>query len=74
MRKVLAVIDIQKDFVSGSLGSREAAEMMPLYAGLQKALMARWCTLLIPTMRITWTRRRAKTSLLCTASKARKAG
>ena len=29
MRKVLAVIDIQKDFVSGSLSSREAAEMMP---------------------------------------------
>ena len=29
MRKVLAVIDIQKDFVSGSLGSKEAAEMMP---------------------------------------------
>ncbi|MBQ3967654.1 MAG: cysteine hydrolase [Lachnospiraceae bacterium] len=28
-RKILVVVDVQKDFVTGSLGSKEAAEMMP---------------------------------------------
>jgi nicotinamidase-related amidase len=29
MRKVLVVVDIQKDFVDGALGSKEAQEMIP---------------------------------------------
>ena len=37
MRKVLVVVDIQKDFVDGALGSKEAQEMIPFAAKKIKA-------------------------------------
>ena len=38
MRKILVVIDMQKDFVDGALGSKEAVAIVPAVVG---SLMSR---------------------------------
>ena len=64
MKTAIVVIDMQNDFVTGSLGTREAAEVLPSGTFLRKMLHP-----LLPPMSSS-----LRTRILKTISKRRKAG
>lgn len=75
--KTLIVVDMQNDFIDGSLGTKEAQAIVPnvkkksrntKIEGMRSSLRE------IRTRVIIWTRRRAKSFRLCTASREQKDG
>lgn len=69
--KVLIVVDMQEDFVSGSLGTKEAQAIVPRVAEKPPILMERSFSLSIPMGLITSKRRKAGSFLCRIASKER---
>ena len=61
MKRLLVVVDMQKDFIDGSLGTKEAQTIVPKVAEkireYQSAEMRLFLPL-IPTMKIIWKHRR----------------
>lgn len=63
MGKVLIVIDMQNDFVTGTLGNKEAQAIVPNVQAKVKEYADRGDRIIlpgIPMRRIIWTRRRGK--------------
>ena len=76
--KTLIVVDMQNDFIDGSLGTKEAQAIVPKRKekdpGIQKSRGMRSSLQEIRTRVIIWTHRRAKSFRLCTASREQKDG
>lgn len=70
-KKVLIVVDMQEDFVSGSLGTKEAQAIVPRVAEKPPILMERSFSPSIPMGLITSKRRKAGSFLCRIASKER---
>ena len=70
--KTLIVVDMQNDFIDGSLGTKEAQAIVPnvntKIEGMRSSLRE------IRTRVIIWTHRRAKSFRLCTASREQRDG
>ena len=73
-RNVLAVIDMQNDFIDGALGTKEAEAIVDKVAGRSGILTARWSARGTPISRDIWARRRERGYLCPIASKIRKGG
>ncbi len=74
---ILVVVDMQKDFISGALGTKEALAIVPRVA--EKIVQAKKrarpsSSPAIPITKIIWTHRRAKTFPYPTALKTPMAG
>ena len=73
---ILVVVDMQKDFISGALGTKEAVGIVPRVA--EKIVQAKKArpssSPAIPITKIIWTHRRAKTFPCPTALKTPTAG
>lgn len=57
MKKLLVVVDMQNDFIDGSLGTEEAKKIVPAVVKKFRSIRertARFCLLWIPIMRIIW--------------------
>ena len=75
MRKILIVIDMQKDFIDGTLGTKEAVAIVPAVVARSSPIRRRMFTRQgILIRRITWTRRRGDIFRSDTASEGRKDG
>ena len=75
--KTLIVVDMQNDFIDGSLGTKEAQAIVPnVKKKIQEYKIAVMRSSLqeIRTRVIIWTHRRAKSFRLCTASREQKDG
>lgn len=73
-KRVLVVVDMQKDFVDGSLGSKEAVSIVPAVVKRPGTLTGPCSLPEIPMERITWRPRRGNTFRWPTVSGERKAG
>lgn len=70
--KTLIVVDMQNDFIDGSLGTKEAQAIVP---NVKKKIQGMRSSLReIRTRVIIWTHRRAKSFRLCTASREQRDG
>lgn len=77
MKKALIVVDMQNDFVDGSLGTKEAQEIVEAVEKKVKAAREMGTELLsqeIPTEKITFRQKRGSRFRLSTVSKKQKAG
>ena len=77
MKRLLIVVDMQNDFITGSLGTREAQQAVePVVRKVleYKEKGTRWCLPWIPTLKITARPRKGAGFRFLTASRGRKAG
>lgn len=58
--KVLVVVDMQNDFIDGTLGTKEAAAIVPKVAEKIQNFDGRYCIPGIPTKRIIWKPRKGR--------------
>ena len=70
MKNVLVVVDMQKDFIDGALGTKEAAAIVDNVAQAVRAFDGE----VVFTRMITWRRRRAEISRCRTVSREPTAG